>query len=117
MGKIKFDAKLMSKDDNLHVFGIGLRSGNRISYKEDNIRVNIYLYPNKVEMTRSTDEYDVKLSFKLEEKELSTYKLRGHDEFLLDVDTKKLFISDNCVKVDYILEGNVFSYELTMEDL
>ncbi len=117
MSKIKFDAKLKSKDENLHIFGIGIKSGNRISYKENDVKVTVYIYPNKVEMERVTDEYKVKLSFKLEDKELSTYKINNHDEFLLDVDTKTLFISDNCIKVDYTLEDNEFSYILSVEDL
>ena len=103
MSKIKFDAKLNSKTDKLHVFGVGIRSGNRISYKENDVKVTIYLYPNKLEMERETDEYKVKLSFKLMDKELSTYKLKGHDEFLLDVDTRTLYISDNCIKINYAL--------------
>lgn len=117
MSKIKFDLKLKSKDENLHIFGLGVKSGNRITYKENDVKVTIYVYPNKVEMERVAKEYKVKLSFKLEDKELSTYKLNGHDEFLLDVDTKSLFISDNCIKVDYVLEDNEFSYILSVEDL
>ena len=117
MSKIKFDAKLKSDNDDLHVFGIGMRTGNIISYKEDEVKVKVYIYPNKVEMERITDEYTVKLSFKLEDKEMSTYKLKGHDEFLLDVETKSLFISDNCIKIDYVLEDNNFSYILSVEDL
>ena len=117
MSKIKFDAKLKSKDDNLHIFGVGIRSGNKINYKEEDVKVTLYIYTNKVEMERETTEYKVKLSFKLEEKEISTYKLKGHDEFLLDVKTKTLYISDNCIKIDYSLEDNEFSYVLSMEDL
>ncbi len=117
MSKIKFDAKLKSKDENLHIFGLGVRSDNRICYKEENVKVTLYIYPNKVEMERVTKEYKVKLSFKLEDKELSTYKVNGYDEILLDVDTKNLFISDNCIKIDYTLEGNEFSYVLSVEDL
>ena len=117
MSKIKFDVRLKSKDDDLHVFGIGIKSDNRISYKENDVKVTVSVYPNKVIMERDTNEYSVKLSFKLEDKELSTYKLKGHDEFLLDVDTKALVISDNYIKVDYCLEDNEFSYVLAMEDL
>ncbi len=117
MSKIKFDAKLNSKDEKLHIYGVGIRTGNRISYKENDVKVNIYVYPNKVEMERITDEYVVKLSFKMIDKELSTYKLKGHDEFLLDVETKTLYVTDNCIKINYALEDNEFSYILNVEDL
>ena len=117
MSKIKFDAILKSDDENLHIIGTGIRYGNVISYKENDTKIKLYIYSNKVEMERITDEYEVKLSFKLEDKEMSTYKLKGYDVFLLDVDTKSLYISDNCIKVNYILEDKNFSYVLTMEDL
>ena len=60
---------------------------------------------------------NVKFAFSFEPNELSTYKLIGHDEFLLDVKTKKLEITDNSIKVEYLLEDNEFSYEVIMEDL
>lgn len=43
MSKIKFDAKLKSKDENLHIFGLGVKSGNRITYKENDVKVTIYI--------------------------------------------------------------------------
>ena len=117
MSKIKYDAKLKSNEDNLHIFGTGIKAGNKISYKENDIKVTLYLYPDRIDMERESSEYKVKLAFKLNDKGLSIYKLKGHDEFLLDVDTKELIISDNYIKIDYTLEGNEFSYILSLEDL
>lgn len=117
MSKIKVDARLTSKEDNLRIIAVGDKTENRISYKEEEVRVTILTFPNKIEMERVTKEYKVKFIFSFDENDLSTYKLVGHDEFLLDVKTKTLEITDNYIKIEYTLEDNEFSYILSLEDL
>ena len=117
MSKIKVDVRLTSKEDNLRIIAVGDKTGNRISYKEEEIRVTILTFPNRVEMERVAKEYRVKLVFSFDNNDLSTYKLIGHDEFLLDVKTKTLEITDNSIKVEYTLEDNDFAYILSLEDL
>lgn len=117
MSKIRVEMSLKSKDNDLHIISEGIKSGNRINYQEENVKVTLTISNDKVEMERVAKEYRVKLVFSISKKELSTYKLIGHDEFLLDVDTKLLEISDNKIKIDYTLEENEFSYVLNMEDL
>ena len=117
MSKIRVEMSLKSKDDNLHIISEGINSGNRINYGEEDVKVTLIVSSEKVEMERVAKEYRVHLVFSISKKELSTYKLIGHDEFILNVETKLLEISENEIKIDYILENNEFSYVLNMEDL
>ena len=52
MGKIYLKAKLISDDENLNIEVSGIRTNNKIIYKENNITVTILLFDNKIEVAR-----------------------------------------------------------------
>ena len=118
MGKINLKAKLISEDHNLNIETSGIKTNNKIIYKENNITVTILIFNNKIEMNRTCDEYKINLVFEKDKKTISNYQVFSLSKILdLETKTKKLIISDNLIELDYELEGNNFSYVLEMEDL
>ena len=53
MGKINLKAKLISDEENLEIETSGIKTSNKIVYKENNITVTILIYDNKIEMNRT----------------------------------------------------------------
>lgn len=118
MGKINLKAKLISEEENLNIEVSGIKTNNKIIYKENNITVTILILNNRIEMNRTCNEYKINLIFEKDKKTISTYQVFGMPKiFDLETNTKKLDISDNKIQLDYELERNKFSYVLEMEDL
>ena len=118
MGKINLKATLISEEENLNINTNGIKTGNKIIYKENNITVTILIFNNKIEMNRSCNEYKINLIFEKGKKTISKYNVFGMPkEFLLQTNTKKLEIIDKEIKIDYNLEGNDFHYHLELEDV
>ena len=117
MGKINLKASLISNEEKLNIETTGIRTGNKIVYKENNITVTILIFDNKIEMNRTCNEYKISLIFESGNVTVSKYSVFGMPkEFLLETNTTKLEITDTLIKIDYNLEGNNFSYELDLED-
>ena len=116
MGKINLKASLISDEENLNIETSGIKTMNKIVYKENNITVTILIFNNKIEMNRTCNEYKINLIFEKGKKTLSKYNVFGMPkEFLLETKTNKLEITDSEIKIDYNLEGNKFSYHLEVE--
>ena len=118
MGKIKLKASLVSEEENLNIETTGIKTGNKIVYKENNIKVTILIFNNKIEMNRACNEYKINLVFEKNKETISKYNVFGiPKEFLLETKTKKLEISENEIIINYNLEGNDFKYHLEVEDI
>lgn len=118
MGKIYLTAKLISEEENLNIKISGIKTKNKIIYKENNITVTILIFNNKIEMNRTCNEYKINLIFEKNKKTISTYQVFGVSKvFDLETNTNKLIIKDNSIELNYELEGNKFSYILEMEEL
>lgn len=116
MGKINLKSNLISEEENLNIETSGIKTGNKIVYKENNITVTILIFDNKIEMNRTCNEYKINLIFEKGKTTISKYNVFGMPkEFLLETKTKKLEITNTFIKIDYNLEGNNFSYELVLE--
>jgi len=117
MGKINLKASLISDEENLNIETSGIKTGNKIVYKENNITVTILMFDNKIEMNRTCNEYKINFIFEKGKTTTSKYNVFGMPkEFLLETKTKKLEITNTLIKIDYNLEGNNFSYELVLEE-
>ena len=118
MGKIKLKANLISSDENLNISTIGIRTNNKIVYKENNVTVTILIFNNKIEMNRVCNEYKINFVFEINKQTISKYNVFGMPkEFLLETKTNELKIKDNEIVLKYNLEGNDFSYHLELEDI
>ena len=118
MGKISIKSKIVSSEDNVDIKVTGIRTNNKIVYKENDKRVTILIFDNKIEMNRYSNDYEINLIFEKGKKTISNYIIFGGSKmFELETITKKLSISDNKILIEYELEGNSFKYTLEMEDL
>lgn len=118
MGKINLKASLISNEDNLNIETTGIKTNNKIVYKENNITVTILILNNKIEMNRTCNEYKINMIFEKGKKTISKYNVFGMPkEFLLETKTKKLEITDTNIYLNYNLEGNDFSYSLEVKDI
>ena len=116
MGKINLKASLISEEENLNIETTGIKTKNKIVYKENNITVTILIFNNKIEMNRTCNEYKINLIFEKGKKTTSKYNVFGMPkEFLLETKTKKLEIGENEITINYNLEGNDFKYHLEVE--
>lgn len=117
MSKVFLNAKLVSDDDNLNIEIYGIKTDNKIVYKENNITVTILILNNKIEMNRVCNEYEIKLIFEKGKNTESNYSLFGTSKiFKLNTYTQLLEIEDNKLNINYNLEGNNYSYCLKWRD-
>ena len=117
MGKINLKAKLISDEENMYIEISGIKTNNKIIYKENNITVTILIQNNRIEMNRTCNEYKINFVFEKNKKTISKYNVFGMPkEFLLETKTKKLNIKDNKIELEYELEGNNFNYLIEWED-
>ena len=63
MGKINLKANLVSPDEILNIDVSGIKTSNKIVYKENNITVTILIQNNRIEMNRTCNEYKINLVF------------------------------------------------------
>ena len=118
MGKINLKANLVSPDEILNIDTSGIKTSNKIVYKENNITVTILIQNNRIEMNRTCNEYKINLVFENNKKTISTYQVFGMPKtFDLETKTKKLIIKENLIELEYELEGNNFKYSIEWEDL
>ena len=116
MGKINLKANLISDEENLNIEVSGIKTKNKIIYKENDITVTILIFDNKIEMNRSCNEYKINFIFEKNKKTISAYQVFGMSKtFDLETKTDKLLISDNKIDLSYNLEGNDFKYSLKWE--
>lgn len=117
MGKINLKATLISDEENLNIETSGIKTNNKIIYKENDITVTILIFNNKIEMNRTCNEYRINLIFEKNKITTSKYNVFGMPkEFLLETKTTELLIENNEIKINYNLEGNNFNYHLVLED-
>ena len=116
MGKINLKANLVSPDEILNIDVSGIKTSNKIVYKENNITVTILIQNNRIEMNRTCNEYKINLIFEKNKTTTSKYNVFGMPkEFLLETKTKKLEIEENKIIINCNLEGNDFNYHLILE--
>ncbi len=118
MGKINLKANLVSPDEILNIDTSGIKTSNKIVYKENNITVTILIQNNRIEMNRTCNEYKINLVFEKNKKTISSYQVFGMPKtFDLETKTKKLIIKESLIELEYELEGNDFKYLIEWEAL
>lgn len=115
MSKINLKARLVSDDEKLDIEVIGIKSKNKIVYKENDITVTILLLNNKIKMNRVCSEYKINLIFEKDKSTISTYNVFDiSKKFDLETKTQKLIITDDRIEINYELEQNKFYYLLEL---
>lgn len=109
--KINLQAHLLSEEENLNIETVGIKTKDRVVYKENDITVTIRIFKSKIEMNRVCKDYEINLIFEKNKKTMSTYKLFGTSkEFLFETKTSELKIEENKITINYELEGNKFNF-------
>ena len=118
MTRINLKASIISDDGVLNINTSGIRSKNKIIYKENNVTVTLFTHSNRIEMNRCCNEYEIYLIFDKNKDTISTYSLfENYKKFNLETSTQKLKITKNLIEIVYNLEGNKFEYKMEVEDL
>lgn len=122
MTKVKCLINLKENDkiifDNEIFFGIKLK--NKISYKENEIMVTIFVYDNRIIMKRVAKNYEINLQFVENTNTTSKYFLNNGNLWLpLDTFTDTILVDDSNIRVKYILkldnEPTQFLFEIKYE--
>lgn len=109
--KINLEAHLSSDNGNLNIKTTGIKTDNKIIYKENEKKVTIKLFKSKIEMNRVCTDYEINLVFEKNKKTMSTYKLLElNKEILLETKTSECMIEENKITINYELEGNKFNF-------
>lgn len=104
---------MLQGEESLDFVTNGIKGKNKITYRENDIKVSIVKHTNSLRIKRICNDYEINLVFKLNEETKSTYSLfGGQKEFLLNTKTNKLIMNDNLIEIEYDLEGNIFKYIL-----
>lgn len=97
---------------------------NIFKYNEDDLKVTIEVFDDKVTISRKNDDYSLELEFVEQEKVICNYEVKSLGLFLdIEVYTKVLEISENIIYIEYELFNNnksvgTFEYKLMfMEEL
>lgn len=106
MSKIKIKTSLKNQETQIEKTLKGIKNKNKITFLEENIRVNIYLENNLITMIRKTEEYQLTLKFQKFLTIEGKYDIK--DIGRLDVKTKTLdlIIKENKLYIKYILYIN-----------
>lgn len=103
MSKINIKMKLKNKDTYLIKNCKGIINNNKITFVEDGIRVNISILDNAIKMIRTTDEYKITMEFQKFLTIVGKYDIKDIGILDLKTETRKLFIEDNKIYIEYIL--------------
>ena len=113
MGKVKLKEIFKSDEENIDLDINGIINKNKIIYKENDIKVTIVVFSNKILMNRLHNNYEIDFIFENGKKTNVTYKLKEYNkEFKLNIITTKLVISEREISINYTLEENSFSFKL-----
>lgn len=109
MAKIK--CKLLLKENNSIIidneYFLGIKTNNKISYKENNILVTILVLDNKIVMKRVSDEYEITLEFQDQTNTQGKYFANSCNLLLpLNIFTDKILVSDQEIIINYQIKDS-----------
>ena len=103
MSKLKIKLRLKNSNEDLSKEIIGLKRGNKIHFLDDKVKVTLTL-DEIVSLRRVSNEYEIVLNFKENEKLSGIYNLKKLNYNLpIDIKTNTMYIDSGQFKVDYEL--------------
>ena len=94
---------------------LGIYKNNRLSFMEDDIKFNIIIKDNSLELIRENTEYRLKLILSINSNCIYELKNINVGKLNIDVEKKMLYIKDGFIKAKYKLDDALFDLELTYE--
>lgn len=110
MSKIKIKTILTNKTEN-QVYQnelIGIKSDNKIKYQDGGVNSIITIYEDILNIERKSNDYLINLPIDLKNITQGIYDIYSLGKINLDIQTTKLEIGNNKIKVNYVL---IFSKE------
>lgn len=107
--------KINYKINNDEFNALGIYKDNKLSFMENDIKFNIIIKDNYLELNRENNEYKINLI--IGSNSSCTYELKDvmYKKMFMNVETKSLEISNNIIKAKYKLEDTLFNLYLTYE--
>jgi len=105
MSKIKIKTILTNKTEN-QVYQnelIGIKSDNKIKYQDGGVNSIITIYEDILNIERKSNDYLIKLPIDLKNITQGIYDIYSLGKINLDIQTTKLEIGNNKIKVNYVL--------------
>lgn len=117
MSKIKIKV-LLTENNNIIINDeyIGIKTSNRIIYNENDIKVALTIFKDKLIILRETSQYLLKLELNSNEETISTYKLKGYTDVIITINTKVLELDDYIYTEYYLKEQDKhYKFKLNYE--
>lgn len=115
--KIKGKINLKNNDEIImdNKLFSGLKSDNKITYYEDDIKVNLILEDN-ILLKRSNEEFEVELVFNEKKETSGKYLLKKDNLFLpLYIIADKIIVGNNLIVINYQIDEEKFEFKLEFE--
>lgn len=106
MSKVKGYINLKENNESVYdrFFIKGIRTDNKIIFKENDINVTIMFEDNRISMNRSTKDYTIRMKFVNNSSSSGSYYLNDYKESInLNIETLSFINNDNNVYLDYNL--------------
>lgn len=106
MSKVKGYINLKENNDYVYdrFFIKGIRTDNKIIFKENDINVTIMFGDNRISMNRSTKDYTIRMEFVNNSSSSGSYYLNDYKKSInLNIETLSFINNDNNVYLDYNL--------------
>ena len=95
---------------------MGIKNGNKITFKDDEVIVTITTDNNKIMMKRVNKEYELNLEFEEGFNRTGKYFLNNANLWLpIEVFTDKILVSEKSVEVDYYIDKINFNFKISFE--
>ena len=95
---------------------MGIKNGNKITFKDDDLIVTIMVDNNKIMMKRANKEYELNLEFEEGINKTGKYFLNNANLWLpIEVFTDKILVSEKSVEVDYYIDKINFNFKISFE--
>jgi hypothetical protein len=112
MSKIKVKINITSSNDTNTYKTTAIIQDNIIKYLEDNKTTTTYDYNNQL-LTRENKELKMRYTFNLKDKTQGSIFIKElNKELNVEIETKKIERKDNNIKIKFIIENDIFLYEI-----
>ena len=116
---IKYTLENITTKDIIKNKGKGILKNNQIIFFDNNIKVTICLYNNKIKMTRQCNDYNLEMNFEKFLTINSFYDIKDIGVIDIKIKTLNLLIKDNQIFLEYKMyldkEAKLFKYNLEYE--
>ena len=117
MAKKNLEIVLITSDNTIKNSISGIILDNSIKYNDDGVMVVLNINDNIINMTRTTDEYQLVLNFCKNQHKLGSYILKENNMKLdISIYTEELIIDNNIIKIVYTFNDEKYNFSLLIKE-